>query len=262
MAKLSEQGRFQAKALDVPVFPNQRRIEIRILVPAVRSQSFRRYPEDNRPPLPVPLNRRLEGPERPSPEPGTPAVLVEQQGPLAVQMDRRSGRILLSRLQPLGFLPIIKGDHRQAVRGEPAQVHLHVLGVVHLDPVQEDTHVFAAETPDIHRLQAAHASVVLDLDAGEAAQDVGDLGGRRLRARQVHRLGGFHHGIDLHGPDRRGIQRVRLLGLQAPGGGQGGCQRYDGPLQQINTRRSAQGRRRRLRSSAWRLCSNKRRCRD
>ena len=42
----------------------------------------------------------------------------------------------------------------------------------------------------------------------------------------------------------------------------GGSQRYDGALAQINTRRSARGRRRRLRSSAWRLCSNKRRCPD
>ena len=177
-------------------------------------------------------------------------------------MDRRAGRVLLSRLQPLGFLPVIEGDHRQAVCGEAAQVHLHILGVVHLDPVQEDAHVFAAETPDIDGLEAAHASVVLDLDAGEAAQDVRHLGGRRLRARQVHRLGGFHHGINLDGPDRRGGQRVRPLGLQAPGGGQGGGQRYDGALQQINTRRNAQGRRRRPRSTAWRLCSNKRRCPD
>ena len=70
-------------------------------------------------------------------------------------MDRRAGRVLFSRLQPPGFLPIIKGDHRKAVRREAAEVHLHVLGVVHLDPVQEDAHVFAAETPDIDGLEAA-----------------------------------------------------------------------------------------------------------
>ena len=117
--------------------------------------------------------------------------------------------------------------------------------------------MLAAETPDIDGLETAHSPVVLDLDAGEATQDVRYLGGCRFRPRQVHRLGGFHHGINLDRPDRRGSQRVRLLGLQVPGGGQGGSQRYDGASTQLNTRRNDPGRRRRLRSSAWRLCSNK-----
>ena len=216
----AEQRGLQPETLDVAVLPDQGRVEVRVFVLSIAGESFSRNLEDDRPDQAVPLDGRLEGPERTSAQPDAPAVLVEQQRPLAVQMDGCAGGILLRRLQPLGFLSVIQRDHSDTIGRKPAQVHLHVLGVVHLDPVQEDAHMLAAEAPDIDGLESAHSPVVLDLHAGEPAEDVGHLGGRRRGGREVHLLGGPHDRENLDGPDRGRGKRIRLLGLQAPGGGQ------------------------------------------
>ena len=194
----------------------------------------------------------MEGSEGTALEPHLSPVLVQEQGALAVQMDRSPGRILLGRLQTAGLLSVIERNPSDSVHGEPAQVHLHVLGVVHLDPVQEDAHMLAAEAPYIHRLQAAHASVVLDLDSGEPAEDIRHLRRRRQGAGQIDLLGRPDDRKGQDGVDGRRRKRIRLLGRQAPGGGQGGSQRYDSALTQFNTRQSGPGTRRHPRSSAWR----------
>ena len=211
-----EHGRFQAEAPDIAVFPDQGGVEVRIPVPARTGEALRHHPDDDRARLPVPLQGRLESPERPGSQPDAPAGAAR----LGIQMDRRPGSILLRSLQTPGFLPVIQGNLPDPVRRKTPQVHLHVLGIVHLDAVQEDARMLAPEAPDIDRLETAHAPVVLDLNPGETPQDIGHLRRRRCRLPEIHLLGGLNDGKHLDGPDGSRRKRIRLLGLQAPGGGQ------------------------------------------
>ena len=164
----------------------------------------------------VPLDGRLESPERTAPETDLSRVPVHQEGRRRVQVHGCTGSVLFRRLQTPGLLPVIQGDHGHPIRGEPSQVHLHVLGVVHLDAIQENAYVLTAEAPDIDGLEAAYASVILYLDTGEPAEDVGNLVRRRHSGGQVHLFGWPDHGEYLDGPDRSRGQRVRVLGVQGP----------------------------------------------
>ncbi len=67
----------------------------------------------------------------------------------------------------------MEADLFDIVEGEAAEVDLAVLGVAELDAVVEDRRVVRAEGADVHRLEAAHSAVVLQLDSRETAQRIG-----------------------------------------------------------------------------------------
>ena len=222
----AEQGRLQAEAPDIPVFPHQGGIEKGKLVFSMTGHPLRRYPERDGTQIPVPLEGRIEGSERTPSQTHPSPIPVHQQGRLALQVNRSSGRILFRRLQTSGFLSVIQGHQADSVHRETPQVHLHVLRIVHLDTVQEHADMLASQTADIHRLQSPYPSIILHLDTGKPAEDVCDLRRRSGHARKIHFLGGPDDREHLDGIDGGRRERIRLLGLQAPGGGQGDGQRY------------------------------------
>ena len=104
-----------------------------------------------------------------------------------------------------------------AFGGKAAQVHLHVLGIIDLDAVQEDAGVLASEAADVDGLEAADPAVVLDLDSGETPDDVRHLDWRRRCQTGFFR--GADDGAGFDGANFRRRQRIRLLGHQGGGGG-------------------------------------------
>ena len=87
--------------------------------------------------------------------------------------------------------------------------------------------MLTAEAPDIDGLESAHSPVVLDLNPGETAEDIGHLGRWRHGGGQVRLFNGPDHRKDLDGPDGSRSQRVRFLGFQSPGNRQDEGQRYE-----------------------------------
>ena len=134
-------------------------------------------------------------------------------------MDGGAGCVLLRRLQPAAFLPVEQGDRADPVGREASQIHLHVLGIVDLDPIQEDAHMLTTQAPDIDRLEATHAPVVLDLYACKMPQRVGHLRGSGRLRRQVHFLHRPHDGPRLDGKYGRRRKGIRLLRQKAQRGG-------------------------------------------
>ena len=214
--RLSEQLGLQPKAPDIPVLPDQGGVEKGILVAAVAGHELRRRAQCHAvPQILVPLHGRVDRAEGPAPEPEQPvaAIAIDRTG--RMEMDGSPGRIFLGRLQAAAFLPVEKGDRADAGRRETAQVHLHVLRIVDLDPVQEYTHMLTAKAPDIDGLEPADAAIVLDLHAGEMPQHFSHLGGRRDLRRQIQFFYGPHDGSGLHGVNRRRMQGIRFLGPKA-----------------------------------------------
>ena len=209
-----------AEAPDIAVLTYKRRIKIREAVASAAIQEFRRSTE--REPgkqVLVPLDGGVHRPQRPAPETQPAAAAVRMDRLRRPQVDRRPGSVFLRRLQTAGLLPVIQAYRLQPVRGEPPQVDLHILCIVDLDSIQEDAHMFAAETPDIDRLEPAGAAIILYLHSRKAVQYVRDLlRDGRLRI-QPDFLGRPQHRTLPFRDDGSRRQRIRLLGPQAPGNG-------------------------------------------
>ena len=136
------------------------------------------------------------------------------RGDCRSKVHRRASRIFLGRLQAQRLLPIVERHSFQAVEGESAQIHLHVLGVVYLDAIQEHAHVLAAQAAHVHGLEATHAAIVLDLNARETAEKVGHAAGRSRKSPDRHLFHGTRHGELLHGIDAGSDKTVCLLGAK------------------------------------------------
>ena len=133
------------------------------------------------------------------------------------QIHGGSGGIFLGRLQSEGFLGIVQRHGFQIIHGKPAQIHLHVLGIVYLDSIQENAYVLAAQAADVDGLEPACPAVVLDLDAGEAPEYFGYLHGRCHQGVYGDFLDGFGYGELLDGEYPGGFKTVCFLGFDAPG---------------------------------------------
>ena len=117
------------------------------------------------------------------------------------------------------FLTIEERDGLDTIRGETTQVNLHILRVVNLDSVKENSDVLTSQTADIDGFQTTHATVVFDLNASKMTEDISYLGGNG-------NLGGetdaFNRMDDRKGFNRRdynSLKRIRLLCLDTQRGG-------------------------------------------
>ncbi len=81
---------------------------------------------------------------------------------------------LARRLEYIAALAVVERDGLDIVQGVFAQVDLAVLGVAELDAVVVDAHVVGAHRADVDGLDASDPAVVLELDAREVAEGVGD----------------------------------------------------------------------------------------
>ena len=76
------------------------------------------------------------------------------------------------------FLPREQAHRAETGEGESSEIHLHVLGVINLDPVNEHARMLASQTPDIHRLKASHSTIVTQLDPRETTDRLRQARGR------------------------------------------------------------------------------------
>ena len=223
---MTKQLRFQAQAAQVAVFPYQRGVETGVFVSAVAGGKFGRCAKGNPAQPLVPTDGRVHCAEGSGAEFQPQAVLPRRR---RSQVHGRSGGVFLGSLQAQRLVPVVQRNGLQIIGGKPAQVHLHVLGVVHLDVVQEDAHVLTAQAAHIHSLKAAGASVVLYLDAGETTEDIGHLGRGRYQAGEGYFLGRPGNGIHLGGIYLCGYKRVCFLGQDSPGSKQQSQSEYEAP---------------------------------
>ena len=174
----------------------------------------------DRRPAGFPGGGRGDGAKGAAPEPHPEAVLPVGGREGARQVQGAGAAVFPGRLQEPRPLPLEQFHFLQPFRGDPAQVHLGILGVVDGCSVQEDGRVGAAEAPHVDGLQAARAAVIPQLEAAEFA----DGGGEALRAPEPGTADGGrgrrHLDLRRHPSGTKGI---RFLGLR-PRSGQKECQ--------------------------------------
>ena len=141
----SEELCFQTKRHYVAVLPHESGVEERITVLSVAGEELCLGAESElAPEVLVPQQGRVDRAEGAASQAEAASAPVEVLRPLRAEMHCGSGGILLSRLQASGFLAIIQRYHGYPTGGEAPEVHLHVLGVVHLDTIQEYADMLAS----------------------------------------------------------------------------------------------------------------------
>ena len=84
------------------------------------------------------------------------------------------GPEILGRLQNFAFLTVVQRQGLDIVERELAEIDLAVLSVAEFHPVIYDAGVVGTHAADVYGLDAAYAAIILDLNAGEITQCVGD----------------------------------------------------------------------------------------
>ena len=102
-----------------------------------------------------------------------PLALAEEGRP-RLQVDAPGGAEVLGGLEDGALLSVVERHRLHVVEREASQVHHAVLRVAQLDAVVEHAHMVRPHAADVHGLESAHPSVVLDLHAGEVADGIGD----------------------------------------------------------------------------------------
>ena len=108
------------------------------------------------------------------------------------------------RLEDRTLLPVVERHLLHIVERELPEVYLSVLRIPQCHPVVGDTQVMGTHRTDVHRLDAAHTPIVLQLDAREIAQRVGHgMGVQLLQLLPFQLLTGHHltHGRTGHDDD-------------------------------------------------------------
>ena len=188
------QLRFQPQEKDVSVLPHQRGVKAGILIFAVAGQEFSVHSKiQKRQQLFFPGDGRVDRGEGTTLQ-ADAAPVRKKVVVVRVQIDGGAGRIFPGRLQAVGLLPVVQRNQAQHIRGKPAQVHLHVLGVLNLDSVQEDAHVFAAQAAHVHSFQPPDTTIILHLHPRKAAQDARHLRRGRWQLGHDHPLRWFNDG--------------------------------------------------------------------
>ena len=170
----------------------------------------------DRQPAGFPGGGRGYGAEGAAPQPDLEAVLSVRGRQGTRQVQGAGAAVFSGCLQEPGTLSLKEFHPLQSFRGDSAQVHLRVLGVVDGGAVQENGRVGASEAPHVDGLQAARAAVVPQLEPAEFA----DGGGQALGAAEPGTADGGRgrRHLDLR-RHPRGTKGIRLLGGD-PGSGQ------------------------------------------
>ena len=122
-----------------------------------------------------------------------PVAPLGKLRPACLDIHRTGIAELRSRLEDGTLLSVVERYLIHIVHRELSQVHLSVLRIAQLDPIVEDAHMVAAHRTDVHRLDAPHSAIVLQLQAGKIAQGVGNV--MRIQAFQFlpfHGVRGNH----------------------------------------------------------------------
>ena len=88
-----------------------------------------------------------------------------ESGSLGTDIHRASIAKLAGRLEDGTLLTIVEGDFLHIIERELPQVYLPILRIAQLYAIIEDTQMVGAHAADIDRLDATHASIVLELQA-------------------------------------------------------------------------------------------------
>ena len=106
-----------------------------------------------------------------------------------LDIHRTSVAELRCRLEDGTLLSVVKRYLVNIVHRELPQVHLTVLRVPQLYAVVEDAEVIATHRTDVHRLDTAHSTVVLQLKTSEIAQCICDvMSVQALQLLALHRV--------------------------------------------------------------------------
>ena len=123
----------------------------------------------------LPPHRGVGQAKRPGAHGHTQVVALArcELGPLGAQIQVSCRAKVLCALEDVTLLTIVERNLVDVVEREFAQIYLAILRVAQLDAIVEHAHVVAAHRADVHRLQTAHAAIVLELHTAEVAYGVG-----------------------------------------------------------------------------------------